>query len=35
MQHYTFDDQISEEDFKSLCNLSAQIKQIHHQAVLL
>ncbi|AFS28525.1 pGP6-D family virulence protein [Chlamydia psittaci] len=35
LQHYTFDDQISEEDFKSLCNLSAQIKQIHHQAVLL
>ncbi|BAE80827.1 Chlamydial plasmid protein pGP6-D-related protein [Chlamydia felis Fe/C-56] len=35
LQHYTFDEQISEEDFKNLCHLSAQIKQIHHQAVLL
>ncbi|WP_375793817.1 pGP6-D family virulence protein [Chlamydia sp. 12-01] len=35
LENYTFEDQISEEDFKDLCNLSAQIKQIHHQAVLL
>ncbi|SYX09418.1 Uncharacterised protein family (UPF0137) [Chlamydia poikilotherma] len=35
LENYTFEDQISEEDFKNLCNLSAQIKQIHHQAVLL
>ncbi|AAP05698.1 pGP6-D family virulence protein [Chlamydia caviae] len=35
LENYTFEDQISEEDLKNLCTLSAQIKQIHHQAVLL
>ncbi|WP_348663374.1 pGP6-D family virulence protein [Chlamydia vaughanii] len=35
LENYTFEDQVSEEDFRDLCNLSAQIKQIHHQAVLL
>ncbi|EPP34764.1 hypothetical protein CP10139811_0683 [Chlamydia ibidis] len=35
LQHYTCEGEVSEEDLRSLCSLSAQIKQIHHQAVLL
>ena len=35
LENYTRDSQVSEEDFHNLCWISAQIKQIHHQAILL
>ncbi|WP_201456436.1 pGP6-D family virulence protein [Chlamydia sp. 17-3921] len=35
LEHYSSKDQVEQQDFHNLCLLSAEIKQIHHQSVLL
>lgn len=35
LEEYSFSQEISDLDLQQLCHLSAQVKQIHHQAVLL
>ncbi|AAF39668.1 Virulence plasmid protein pGP6-D-related protein [Chlamydia muridarum str. Nigg] len=35
LEEYSFSNEISKHDLQQLCHLSAQVKQIHHQAVLL